>query len=67
MRVLPGVLVSPAIGIAITILTVFFMNRVGIPDKDYSSILLLALATIAVIDLTIERAPFSGKVVAAPL
>lgn len=55
LRVVQGVLVSPAIGIAVTILPVFFINRAGIPVKDFGAILLPVLAVIAATVLAIKR------------
>lgn len=55
LGVLQGVLLSPAVGIAATILPVFFINRMGIPVKDFGGILLPALALISVVVLAINR------------
>lgn len=61
LRVLQGILVSPALGIAGTILPVFFINRLGIPVKEFGTILLPALALTAVVVLTINRPIFPVK------
>ncbi len=58
LRVIQGVLISPAIGVAVTILPVFFINRAGIPVKDFGGTLFLALATLAIIALAIKRPVF---------
>lgn len=61
LRVLQGFLLSPAVGIATTILPVFFINRMGIPVKDFGGILLPALALMAVVVLAINRPIFPVK------
>lgn len=61
LRVLQGVLVSPSVGIAITILPVFFVNRLGIPVKDFGLILVTALALLAVLVLAVKRPIFPVK------
>ena len=61
LRVLQGLLLSPAVGIAATILPVFFINRMGIPVKDFGGILLPALALMAVVLLAINRPIFPVK------
>jgi hypothetical protein len=61
LRLIQGVLISPAIGIAVTILPVFFINRAGIPVKDFGGILLAALAVLAVLALVIKRPNFPVK------
>jgi hypothetical protein len=61
LRVLQGILVSPAMGIAATILPVFFINRYGIPVKDFGLILVISLAFMAILVLAIKRPLFSLK------
>ena len=61
LRLIQGVLISPAIGIAVTILPVFFINRAGIPIKDFGGILLPALAALAILALAIKRPIFPAK------
>jgi hypothetical protein len=61
LRVLQGLLLSPALGIAVTIIPVFFINRMGIPVKDFGGILLPALALMAVVVLAINRPTFPVK------
>jgi hypothetical protein len=75
LRLIQGILISPAIGIAVTILPVFFINRAGVPVKDFGGILLPILAALAVLVLVIKRPifpakrclPFFGIVIAALL
>jgi len=55
LRVIQGLLLSPAIGIAVTIILVFYINRAGIPVKDFGKILLPALATIALCIIVVKR------------
>ena len=61
LRVLQGLLLSPAVGIAATILPVFFINRMGVPVKDFGGILLPALALASVIVLAVNRPTFPVK------
>lgn len=61
LRLIQGVLISPAIGIAVIILPVFFINRAGVPVKDFGGILLPALAALAVLVLVIKRPIFPAK------
>jgi hypothetical protein len=61
LRVIQGVLISPALGIAITILPVFFINRLGIPVKDFGGILLPLLAGVSVVSLVVKRPIFPIK------
>ena len=61
LRVIEGLLVSPAIGVAVTILPVFFINRAGIPVKDFGGILIPTLAVLSVIILAIKRPIFPAK------
>src|ERR1700682_643359 len=75
LRLIQGVLISPAIGVAVTILPVFFINRAGLPVRDFGGILLPILAASAVLALVIKPPifpakrclPFFGIVVAALL
>ncbi|MCX7217342.1 MAG: hypothetical protein NTZ96_13645 [Burkholderiales bacterium] len=59
--VLQGLLLSPALGIAVTILPVFFINRMGIPVKDFGGVLLPALALMSVVLLALNRPVFPIK------
>lgn len=61
LRVMQGLLLSPALGIAVTILPVFFINRMGIPVKDFGGILLPTLALMSVVVLAINRPVFPIK------
>lgn len=58
LRVMQGLLVSPAIGVAVTILPVFLLNRLGIPVKDFGQILLSLLALISALVIYIKRPLF---------
>lgn len=58
LRVLQGVLLSPAVGIATTILPVFFINRMGVPVGVFGGVLLPALALMSVCILFIRRPVF---------
>lgn len=61
VRVIQGVLLSPALGIATTILPVFFINRLGVPVKDFGAFLLPLLALTAVVVLAVTRPIFPVK------
>ena len=61
VRVMQGVLLSPAVGIAVTILPVFFINRLGVPVKDFGAVLLPLLALSAVVVLAVIRPIFPVK------
>jgi hypothetical protein len=61
LRIIQGVLVSPAVGVAVTILPVFYLNRLGIPVKDFAGILLPMLGTVSLIILAIKRPVFPFK------
>ena len=61
LRIVQGVLISPAIGVAVTILPVFFINRAGIPVKDFGGMLFYTLAIFAVITLLAKRPPCPAK------
>ncbi|CNK47394.1 Uncharacterised protein [Yersinia enterocolitica] len=61
LRILQGILISPAVGIAVTVLVVFFINRAGIPVKDFGRWLLPSLATLSIIILVIKRPIFPFK------
>lgn len=61
LRVLQGILLSPAVGTAATILPVFFINRLGVPVKDLGAILLPVLALIAIFILAVTRPIFPAK------
>lgn len=61
LRVLQGVLVSPSVGLAATILPVFFVSRLGMPVKDFGLTLVATLALIAVLVIAIRRPIFPVK------
>ncbi len=61
LRLIQSVLISPAIGVAITILPVFFINRAGLPVKDFGRILLPSLAALAVLALFLKKPFFPYK------
>src|SRR5450755_260721 len=61
LRLIQGVLISPSIGVAVTILPVFFINRAGLPVKDFGGILLPILAAFAVLAVVIKRPIFPAK------
>lgn len=61
LRVLQGLLLSPALGVAVTILPVFLINRMGIPVKDFGGILLAALALASAAALAVSRPIFPIK------
>ncbi len=61
LRVIQGVLVSPSVGIAVTILPVFCVNRLGMPVRDFGLILVATLALLAVLVLAIKRPIFPVK------
>lgn len=73
LRILQGILISPAVGIATTVLVVFFINRSGIPVKDFGQWLLPFLAFFSIIVLVIKKPiiplkkllPFIGILLAA--
>lgn len=58
LRVAQGILVSPSVGIAATILPVFFINRAGFPVKDFGYILLFALIAFSIAVLVWRRPVF---------
>lgn len=61
LRILQGILISPAVGIAVTVLIVFFINRAGIPVKDFGRWLLPSLAVLSIIVFVIKRPIFPFK------
>lgn len=61
LKILQGILISPAVGLAATMLPVFFINRAGIPVIEFGSILILALAASSAILLGINRPIFPLK------
>ncbi|EKN5912848.1 TPA: hypothetical protein RM800_003200 [Yersinia enterocolitica] len=61
LRILQGILISPAVGIAVSVLAVFFINRAGIPVKDFGRWLVLSLAVLSIIVLVIKRPIFPFK------
>ncbi|WP_145576269.1 hypothetical protein [Yersinia mollaretii] len=61
LRILQGILISPAVGIAVTVLIVFFINRAGIPVKDFGRWLLPSLAVLSIIVCVIKRPIFPFK------
>ncbi|QKJ03469.1 hypothetical protein [Yersinia mollaretii] len=61
LRILQGILISPAVGIAVTVLAVFFINRAGIPVKDFGRWLLISFAVISIIVFVIKRPIFPFK------
>lgn len=60
-RVLHGILLSPAIGVAVVLLPVFFLNRNGLPVEVFASYLFSALAVLSTIILAIKRPIFPFK------
>lgn len=58
LRILQGILISPAVGIAVSVLVVFFINRAGIPVKDFGWWLVLSLAVLSIVVLVIKRPIF---------
>lgn len=61
LRILQGVLIAPAIGVATTILPVFFINRAGVPVLAFGQYLIYALVASSVFVLTINRPIFPAK------
>ncbi|CNF81692.1 TPA: hypothetical protein PXJ53_001189 [Yersinia enterocolitica] len=61
LRILQGILISPAVGIAVSVLVVFFINRAGIPVKDFGWWLVLSLAVLSIVVLVIKRPIFPFK------
>ncbi len=58
LRIVQGILLSPAIGISAVILPVFFLNRAGLPVKDFAGYLLPALAGLSALILAVKRPLF---------
>lgn len=57
-RILQGILLSPAIGIAVVLLPVFFLSRAGFPVKEFALHLLAGLALASVAILAVKRPIF---------
>ena len=55
LRILQSILVSPALGISVTILPVFLINRLGLPVKDFGFALVLLLGFSAVLIIALMR------------
>ena len=55
LRILQGVLISPAVGIATIILPVFLLSRAGLPIKDFAGWLLPALGSVALVVLFVRK------------
>jgi hypothetical protein len=58
LPILQGVLITPAVGIAATVMPVFFINRLGIPVKEFGGLLSAGLLVLSLITLAIRRPPF---------
>lgn len=55
LRILQGILLSPAIGIAAVILPVFFLSRTGLPVRDFAGYLLPVLGGVSALVLAVKR------------
>lgn len=55
LRILQGILISPAIGIAATILPIFFLSRNGLPVKDFAEWLIPALGACSLLVLILRK------------
>ena len=55
LRILQGILISPAVGIATVILPVFYLSRAGLPVKDFAGWLLPALGSLALVVLFVRK------------
>lgn len=61
LRVLQSILVCPSVGVAGTILLVFFINRLGVPVQNFGAILVPTLAIGAAVILAVKRPIFPAK------
>lgn len=61
LRIIQSILIAPTLGVAITILPVFYINRAGFPVNDFGLILTLGLAIIAVAIIAINRPLFPTR------
>ena len=55
LRILQGILISPAVGIAATIFPIFLLSRAGLPVKDFADWLLPALGGFSLLVLIIRK------------
>ena len=61
LRMLQNFMLAPAIGIAVTLIPVFLINRLGVPIKDFAVIYAIVLVGIALCILAIQRPLFPLK------
>ena len=61
LQILQGILISPSVGIAATVLLAFFINRAGIPVNEFGGILILSLTASSALVLAIIRPTFPAK------
>jgi len=61
LRIVQGILISPAVGIAVVLLSFCFINRAGSPVKNFGSILFISLALMSTLVLAIKRPLFPFK------
>ena len=47
LGLIQGVLISPALGIAVTVVSTFAINRAGLPVKDFGSALIIVLVVLS--------------------
>lgn len=58
LKIIQGVLTAPAVGVAITIIPVYLINRAGFPVKDFGVLLFAALSILATISIAVKRPIF---------
>jgi hypothetical protein len=58
LRSLQALLVSPAVGVAVLALSVFFLSRAGLPVKEFGRNLFAALAATALVVIAVKRPVF---------
>ena len=61
LRIIQSSLISPAVGIAVMLLPVFLINRLGIPVKNFGQFLLLGLLFFSVLVILIKRPLFPSR------
>lgn len=58
LRLLQSTLIAPALGVAVVVLPVFFLNRLGLPVQSFGRILIVVLGLLASGVLIIKRPLF---------
>lgn len=61
LRVIQGILISPAVGIAVVLLPVYFLSRTGLPVKDFAAYLATAMLCLSALILISTRPLFPLK------